>query len=174
MKTKRAATGRSIASMIAGILAGSIVITPAVAHVTDELQHLYSHTDNRYYKQGVADNLFQEECEDGAVQAWARVTVSGSFVQDVDDSFSCRGVQIRAEDVGPGTYYVDFGGGDSRTFCVRRKVVATAESGLVVIHGTVDRQGGDGLDCWVRVDTYDLNGTAADHPFHIALLNRLP
>jgi hypothetical protein len=44
--------GRSVALLVAGLLAGTVLIQPAVAHVTRRLSHLYRHLDPRYYNEG--------------------------------------------------------------------------------------------------------------------------
>jgi hypothetical protein len=44
--------GRSIALLVAGLLAGTVLIQPAVGHVTRRLNHLYKHLDKRYVKVG--------------------------------------------------------------------------------------------------------------------------
>jgi hypothetical protein len=44
--------GRSIALLVAGLLAGTVLIQPAVAHVTRRLNHLTKHLDKRYVRQG--------------------------------------------------------------------------------------------------------------------------
>jgi hypothetical protein len=44
--------GRSIALLVAGLLTGTVLIQPAVAHVTRRLGHLQKHLDKRYVKKG--------------------------------------------------------------------------------------------------------------------------
>jgi hypothetical protein len=44
--------GRSIALLVAGLLTGTVLIQPAVAHVTRRLGHLQKHLDKRYVRTG--------------------------------------------------------------------------------------------------------------------------
>jgi len=43
---------RSVALLVAGIMAGSVMLQPAVAHVTRRLNHLFRHLDPRYINVG--------------------------------------------------------------------------------------------------------------------------
>jgi hypothetical protein len=45
---------RSVALLVAGIMAGSVMLQPAVAHVTRRLNHLFRHLDPRYINVGEA------------------------------------------------------------------------------------------------------------------------
>lgn len=49
---------RRVALIFVGIFMGAILITPAVAHVTPSLTHLFTHTDQRYYKKATANTRF--------------------------------------------------------------------------------------------------------------------
>jgi len=49
--------GRPLALIVAGVLAGSVLITPAAAHIGDTLGHLFSHADARYVRTIVADSF---------------------------------------------------------------------------------------------------------------------
>jgi hypothetical protein len=61
LNSKRRRTWRSLPVLIAGLLAGAVLVQPAVAHVTKSLSHLTKHLDPRYYnlgeKVGDADTL---------------------------------------------------------------------------------------------------------------------
>jgi hypothetical protein len=50
----RRAVSRSVPLLLAGILAGGVIIQPAVAHVTRRLNHLFRHLDPRYVNVGEA------------------------------------------------------------------------------------------------------------------------
>lgn len=52
LKSSGLRRGRSVALLVAGVLAGSVLIQPAVAHVTKKVKHLYKHLDPRYYNVG--------------------------------------------------------------------------------------------------------------------------
>lgn len=58
---KKRLTWRSMPVLLAGLLAGSLLVQPAVAHVKKSLSHLTKHLDPRYYnvgeKVGDADTL---------------------------------------------------------------------------------------------------------------------
>jgi hypothetical protein len=49
---------RGVATIIVGIYIGATLITPALAHVTSSVTHLFTHTDKRYYKKTTANSRF--------------------------------------------------------------------------------------------------------------------
>ena len=49
---------RGVALVIVGIFFGATLLTPAVAHVTRSVTHLFAHTDKRYYKKTVSDTRY--------------------------------------------------------------------------------------------------------------------
>lgn len=61
LNSKKRLTWRSMPVLLAGLLAGSLLVQPAVAHVKKSLSHLTKHLDPRYYnvgeKVGDADTL---------------------------------------------------------------------------------------------------------------------
>jgi hypothetical protein len=62
--------------VVLGIFLGATLFSPAVAHVTDSLTHLFSHTDQRYYKKATANARFLP----GAIVPAGR-TIRGTFTQ---------------------------------------------------------------------------------------------
>jgi hypothetical protein len=67
---------RGISLVVLGIFLGATLFSPAVAHVTDSLTHLFSHTDQRYYKKATANARFLP----GAIVPAGR-TIRGTFTQ---------------------------------------------------------------------------------------------
>ena len=67
---------RGLSLVVVGIFLGATLITPAVAHVTDSVAHLFTHTDQRYYKKSISNARFLP----GAVVPAGR-TLRGTFTQ---------------------------------------------------------------------------------------------
>jgi hypothetical protein len=56
---KRKLSGvRDLGLVVVGVFIGATLLTPAVAHVTQSVAHVFSHTDTRYYKKTVSDNRY--------------------------------------------------------------------------------------------------------------------
>lgn len=52
--TSKLGNGRAVVLVVAGVLVGSMLLEPAVAHVTRKLGHLVKHLDPRYVNEGQA------------------------------------------------------------------------------------------------------------------------
>lgn len=125
---------------------------------------------------GLDSAAFQPGCQNGAVQAWARVAPPvESTYSDVALSWSCADVQIRARQISTGIYLVDFGGAELVPPCAPRVTVMTPEGDLgeQVFGGTDffnDSVGGV-PNCVARVEFFNENGSHTDfEDFTIMLL----
>ena len=49
---------RDVGLVIVGVFLGATLLTPAVAHVTESVTHVFSHTDNRYYTKALSDSRY--------------------------------------------------------------------------------------------------------------------
>jgi hypothetical protein len=130
---------------------------------------------------GQDSSVFQEGCENGAVQAWAQVRepVSAEY-SVVATSFSCAGVQIRVRQASTGIYRVDFGGGELAPPCQPRVAVVSPVGDIVepVFAGTDtvnDSSGGLLPNCVVGVDVFSDDGLHVEYEdFTVVLLSPVP
>jgi hypothetical protein len=92
---------RSVALLTAGILAGSVMLQPAVAHVTRRLNHLFRHLDPRYINVGEAargslsGNYPNPTIANDAVGS-AQVTNNSLTGDDINDA-TLTDVQLKSE-----------------------------------------------------------------------------
>jgi hypothetical protein len=145
---------RGISLVVVGIFLGATLLTPAVAHVTDSIAHLFSHTDQRYYKKVTANARFLP----GATVPAGR-TIRGTFTQRS----------------GPGTYHLanyEFGGrmagditphfihvGDSPPAgCPGTAANPKANSGHLCLYATAETNI-SALTCAFNIEFYSCPGT---------------
>jgi hypothetical protein len=196
MKSSGRSRGRSIALLVAGLLAGTVLLEPAVAHVTRRLGHLTrKHLDKRYYNEGqkvgdanTLDGLNSTAFLGATAKAadadeldgidstgfqesvhWAHVNSNGTIIAQSGGLSTTRNVV--------GEFYVHF-----PVTASGKAVLATgkwtASNGTVTSvflcggnppEGTTCTQPGTNNPSTVYVDVKDDDGTLVDRGFYIVL-----
>lgn len=184
---RRSVKGLSL--VVAGILAGTMLLTPVGAHITQSGRHVGVHAwrefirervytrtaANRiFYTRTAANAIFQSKCQDGSVLGYATVAASNVFSSTFTDAgvvgFSCASsdpvLAKRAFNAGTNdaTYTVRFPGLNfGSTTASNVQITTVAASGQVAgVYGT---SGGD-----VTVQTFqDVTGDAIDKAFSLTI-----
>jgi hypothetical protein len=121
MKSSGRRRGRSVALLVAGILAGTVLIQPAVAHFRPRIGHLIRHVfnraDPRYINTGEAvanaanadkvDNLDAAQLVSGGVHTSRPIAITDPPV--IDDSFNYVNTTTPTISGSTGTYDINMG-----------------------------------------------------------------
>jgi hypothetical protein len=181
--------------IVIALVMGANLISPAVAHVTRRLGHLYRHLDPRYVNVGEAatsaanadklDNIdsaaFQQKCQDGAVLAYAFIngnggdggtggtpSTTGFSTSGVGPSFNCKGGAIEVQHFPAGFYTVRIPGITN---------APNATQGIFIFQSADDHNDGSvtidthSSDDYIEVDTWNVaDGTSDDADFYLVAL----
>jgi hypothetical protein len=189
MRTSRKTWIRGAVTLgILGAFAAAMIVSPAGAHVTRKLKHLYKHLDPRYVNVGETvanatnadklDNLdssaFQQKCTDGAVLAYALVDGNGAATSNttfstngVTQSFNCKGGPIEVRWNGTGDYSLRIPG----------VTTVNPTTGVYLFQSADDHNDGivnidtHASDDYIEVDTFNASdGVDDDADFYLIAL----
>jgi hypothetical protein len=184
---------RWAAVVIAGTLAGSVLIGPAMAHLNRPLT--FGHLKTHFYTKQLANSTFinvgeaatsatnaenadkldsldsaafqKSGCVNGNVMGYARIVPGfyGPSYQTVPVSFTCiSGISVRAKQDSVGVFTIDFG--FDGTPCGQHVPIATLEQrGDILPHSS-----SEGTDCVVVVETTDPDDFPAGLIFNLAVM----
>jgi hypothetical protein len=168
--------GRSVALLLAGILAGTVLIQPAVAHFRPRIghiiKHVFSRADPRYYNEGqTVDNARNADRLDGLDSTafvgsdevlWAVVNANATLARGQGVTSSARG------SLPAGQYDVTF----DRNVRNCAYVATPGQPGTdVLFDPTVISVSSDPDNVnGVRVETKNLGGGLTDEPFHLGVV----
>lgn len=151
--------------LLAGIIAGSLLVGPASSHMTSNLSHLKKHLNKTY----------QQKCKSGATLAYAYI--DGAAYTDVSpgdpfelvpkaQSWTCNGKRVQVRKIGVGFYDVRIG---DKTPCGKYIVQATRAESIGIIRAFTETEGGR---CHIDVRTQDTSGSFNEGVFQLTVFRR--